>query len=75
MKKGKNQTILKRLKQLQLMAYSFIRIPVLGKILWDVYNSISANDVNKTQKFSSIAIGFPVYIMGLIWTKKLYNKL
>ena len=75
LKKGNNKTILKRLKQLQLLAYSFIRIPVLGKILWDVYKSIQKNDVNKTQKYSSIAVGFPVYLMGLIWTKKLYNKL
>ena len=75
MKKRTGKSTLTTLKKLQLMAYSFIRIPVLGKILWDVYNSISTNDINKTQKYTSIAIGFPVYIMGLIWTKKLYNKL
>ena len=75
MKKGTNRTLIRRLKKLQLFTYSFIRIPVLGKILWDVYYSATTNPNNKSKKYAALLVGLPVYLMGLIWTKKLYNKI
>ena len=56
---------------MQFILYSGIRIPIMTKILNDAYE-------NSKQKEGSILpflIGAPVYLMGLIWTKKLFNKL
>ena len=42
----------------------------MGKILEDVYRT-SKKDGN----YLPLIVGSPVFLMGLIWTKKLFNKL
>ena len=69
-KKNKNSSIVKKLKYLQFLLYAGIRVPVISKILIDAYNGS-----RETGNYLPLVIGSPVFLMGLIWTKKLYNKL
>ena len=70
-KQKNKESLVKKLKWAQFILYSGIRIPIMTKILNDAYE-------NSKQEGGSILpflIGAPVYLMGLIWTKKLFNKL
>ena len=69
-KKNKNSSLVKKLKYLQFLLYAGIRVPVISKILLDAYNSS-----RETGNYLPLVVGSPVFLMGLIWTKKLYNKL
>lgn len=51
---------LKRWKSIQKIVYTIVRIPILGYFSHDIY----LNTEDKTPFF----IGFPVYLMGIIWT-------
>ncbi len=71
-KKQKNKEhLVKKLKWLQFLLYSFIRVPIMTKLLNDSY--YNSNEENGS--IVPFLVGAPVYIMGLIWTKKLFNKL
>ena len=67
-KQPKKKKLVKKLKWTQFLLYSFIRVPLATKILSDVYSSKEANNL-------VLIAGIPIYLMGLIWTKKLYDKL
>jgi len=70
-KQQNKESLVRKLKWAQFILYSGIRIPIMTKILNDAYE-------NSKQKEGSILpflIGAPVYLMGLVWTKKLFNKL
>ena len=70
-KKQKNcDNIVKKLKYLQFFMYSIIRVPIVGKILYDGYVS-----AEKEGNYLPFLIGSPVFLMGLIWSKKLFDKL
>ncbi len=70
--KQKNKgDLVKKLKWLQFILYSGIRIPIMTKILSEAYSSSQKEDGS----ILPFIIGAPVYLMGLIWTKKLFNKL
>ena len=67
-KQPEKKKLVKKLKWTQFLLYSFIRVPLATKILSDVYLSKEANNL-------VLIAGIPIYLMGLIWTKKLYDKL
>lgn len=69
MKQTKNEKQIKMLKKLQFYVYSFIRVPLITKLLYETLNSDIIE--NKT----SIYMILPIYVMGLVWTKKLWNGL
>jgi hypothetical protein len=71
LKMGGSQKNLSIMKKIQFYSYSFIRIPILGYYIYEIITN------KKLSKVSNIPIytTFPVYIMGLIWTKKLWDKL
>lgn len=68
--KPKNHKLIKKLKYLQFFTYSLIRIPIIGKILYDGYNS-----GKDSKNYLPFLMGSPVFLMGLIWSKKLFDKL
>lgn len=70
-KQKNNKSLVKKLKWTQFILYSGIRIPVMTKILSEAYSSSQKEDGS----ILPFIIGAPVYLMGLIWTKKLFNKL
>ena len=57
------------MKKIQFYSYFLIRIPIFSYYVYKI--------ITNKEKASNIPIytGFPVYIMGLIWTKKLWDKL
>jgi len=67
----KNHNLIKKLKYLQFFMYSIIRVPIVGKILFDGYKAAKGKDGSYVPFF----IGSPVFFMGLIWSKKLFDKL
>ena len=69
-KQPNKKNLLKKLKYLQFFLYACIRVPIIGKILEDVYHTSKTN-----KNYLPLMIGSPVFLMGLIWTKKLFNKL
>ena len=69
-KKPGKEKIVKKLKWLQFLLYSFIRVPIMTKILKDAFDSS-----RESKDYTPIVIASPVYLMGLIWTKKLFDKL
>jgi hypothetical protein len=70
-KKQKNKTkLVKKLKYLQFFLYSTIRILVIGKYLEDCY--YKSKEINN---FTTFYICSPVFLMTLVWAKKLYNNL
>ena len=69
-KQPNKHKLVKKLKYLQFLLYACIRVPIMGKILEDVYRT-SKTDGN----YLPLIVGSPVFLMGLIWTKKLFNKL
>ena len=56
-------------KKIQKYIYCFLRIPILGIISID---SIYTN-YNNPEMFNKILFITPVYLMGLIWSYKLFN--
>ena len=66
----KNHSLIKKLKYLQFFMYSLIRVPIIGKILYDGYNSGKEN-----KNYLPFLMGSPVFLMGIIWSKKLFDKL
>ena len=70
-KQKNKKSLVKKLKWAQFILYSTIRIPVMTKILTDAYYNSKEEDGS----IVPLLVGTPVYIMGLIWTKKLFNKL
>ena len=69
MKQTKNEKQIKMLKKLQFYVYSFIRVPLITKLLYETLNS------DKIENKTSIYMILPIYVMGLVWTKKLWNGL
>ena len=69
-KQPNKQNLVKKLKYLQFFLYSFIRVPLMTKLIKDIYY----NSQN-TGNYTPLLVGAPVYVLGLIWTKKLFNKL
>ena len=69
MKQTKNEKQIKTLKKLQFYVYSFIRVPLITKLLYETLNS------DKIENKTSIYMILPIYVMGLVWTKKLWNGL
>ena len=70
-KKQHNKTkLVKKLKYLQFFLYSTIRIFVIGKYLKDSYHSSKEHN-----SYSTFYICSPVFLMTLVWAKKLYNNL
>ncbi len=70
-KQKNKKNLVKRLKWLQFILYATIRIPVMTKILSGAYY----NSKEKDGSIVPFLVGAPVYVLGLIWTKKLFNKL
>lgn len=68
-KKPGKEKLVKKLKWIQFFLYSFIRVPIVTLLLKDIYFT------NKRVNYTPLIVGTPIYFMGLIWTKKLYNKL
>ena len=64
--KTKNPKV-KLWKKIQFITYAFIRLPLLGYILYLSYK--------KNEYKLPVTLMTPVYIMGLIWTKSLYKQL
>ena len=69
MKQGKNENKIKWLKKIQFLLYGFIRVPIITLLLYK--GLINKKIKNKTSLYMIV----PVYIMGLVWTKKLWNRL
>ena len=69
MKQTKNEKQIKTLKKLQFYVYSFIRVPLITKLLYETLNS------DKIENKTSLYMILPIYVMGLVWTKKLWNGL
>lgn len=69
-KQPNKQKLVKKLKYLQFFLYTGIRIPIIGKILEDVYYNSK-----ETGNYLPLIVGSPVFLMGLIWSKKLFDKL
>ena len=69
MKQTKNEKQIKMLKKLQFYVYSFIRVPLITKLLYETLNS------DKIENKTSLYMILPIYVMGLVWTKKLWNGL
>lgn len=69
-KQPNKQNLVKKLKYLQFFLYSFIRVPLMTKLIKDIYY----NSQN-TGNYTTLLVGTPVYLLGLIWTKKLFSKL
>jgi len=69
-KQPNKKKLLKKLKYLQFLLYAGIRIPIIGKILEDVYYNSK-----ETGNYLPLIVGSPVFLMGLIWSKKLFYKL
>ena len=67
----KNHNLIKKLKYLQFSMYSIIRVPIVGKILFDGYKAA----LGKDGSYIPFLVGSPVFFMGLIWSKKLFDKL
>tara|TARA_Y100000816_G_C26061528_1_gene557456 strand:- start:602 stop:1306 length:705 start_codon:yes stop_codon:yes gene_type:complete len=65
--KTKNKAFLMFMKKFQFVLYSFFRIPV---ITYYLFVSLKKNPYNK-----NAYISFPIYIMGLVWSSKLYKGL
>jgi len=59
---------LSRYKSLQRYMYSFIRLPVVGYYLTKAYYG---NQVNDRGPIKSI---IPIYLMGIIWSMKLFSQ-
>lgn len=70
-KQKNKKNLVKRLKWVQFILYATIRIPVMTKILSGAYY----NSKEKDGSIVPFLVGAPVYVLGLIWTKKLFNKL
>ena len=70
-KQGNRKSLVRKLKWVQFILYSGIRIPIMTKILSNAYLSSQKKDGS----ILPFLVGAPVYLMGLIWTKKLFNKL
>ena len=51
------------LKKLQFYVYSFIRVPLITKLLYETLNS------DKIENKTSLYMILPIYVMGLVWTK------
>lgn len=58
-------------KKIQKILYSFIRIPVMSYLLKNIASNI---DLTNYGNFNVLAVAFPVYLMGLIWTYKLLSE-
>ena len=67
--KQKNHKLIKKLKYLQFFMYSIIRVPILGKILLDGFVK------RKEGSYIPFLVDTPVFLMGLTWSKKLFDKL
>ena len=58
-------------KKIQKISYTFIRIPVMSYLLYDMANSL---DLSTYSSLSILGVAFPVYLMGLIWSYKLVSE-
>ena len=69
-KQPNKANVVKKLKYLQFFLYTFIRVPLLSCIVKDLYMSSI-----KTGNYLPFIVGSPVFLMGLFWSKKLFDKL
>jgi hypothetical protein len=67
LKRGKDEKKLALAKKIQFCMYSFIRLPIATYLMYDTWFKVD----NKTPVY----LMFPVYFMGLFWTKALWNNL
>lgn len=57
-------------KNIQKFSYSFIRIPVMTYLLYDITTTL---DLYNYSNLLVLATAFPVYLMGLVWSYKLIS--
>ena len=57
-------------KKIQKISYTFIRIPVMSYLLYDMTNRLDFNQ----STLSVLGVAFPVYLMGLVWSYKLVSE-
>ena len=76
-KTNKNPKLLKKLKLIQFLIYSFIRTPVLTYLLTSFIkeNINKHNNTVNLNVIKNILPTVPVYFMGLYWTMKLWKGL
>jgi len=67
LKTGRGKRRLALAKKLQFCMYSFIRLPIVSYLLYDTWFKVD----NKTSIYPML----PVYLMGVFWTKALWNNL
>ena len=67
LKTNKDPKRLKWLKKLQFCLYSFIRLPIMSYL---TYNALSIVEDKRP-----IYAVLPIYLMGIYWSKALYNNL
>lgn len=65
--KTKNKAFLFFMKKMQFVLYSFFRIPLIGYYMISVFKKYPYN--------KKLYISLPVYLMGIVWTSKLYKGL
>jgi len=58
-------------KKIQKFSYSFIRIPVMSYLLYDMVNNL---DLYNYSSLTVLAVASPVYLMGLVWSYKLISE-
>ena len=65
--KTKNKEFLLFMKKIQFVLYSFFRIPLIGYYIISIFKKYPYN--------KNLYISLPVYLMGVVWTSKLYKGL
>jgi len=65
--KTKNKAFLLFMKKMQFVLYSFFRIPLIGYYMISLFKKYPYN--------KNLYISLPVYLMGVVWTSKLYKGL
>ena len=67
LKKGTDRNRLALAKKIQFFVYSCIRLPIASYIMYDSWTKVN----NKT----STNLMIPIFLMGLFWTKSMWNNL
>ena len=65
MKSGYSPKIVQRLKEIQVLNYVFFRIPVLGFVIYDIWDIMC--------KYNVALLFVVIYLMGLHWSWKLFS--
>ena len=69
-KQSNRESLVKKLKYIQFFLYAGIRIPLVGHLLKDVYYNSQI-----TGNYLPLIVGSPVFLMGIFWSKRLFDKL